>query len=179
MPTRFLKQLVQLVRGARQVGLPPDRALGLALRCALDSIPPGRLQVCLDLLAHGRSKAGHVAARLGEPPATTARLLGALTALRVAHRDIVPEPSPFKGRDMDVSYYALRSEHTDLIDEISKLLGTRFVGGGREGEVKEDISSAGTLRAEEAPPEGLFAGTNFSGAEADPADDYPKDWDRV
>ena len=125
MPTRFLKQLLQLVRGGRRVGMAADRAIALALRCAVDSIPPLRLQVCLDLLAEGRSKAGQVAGRLGEAPATTERVLSALASLRVVHREIVPEPSPFKGRDLDVSYYSLRPEHEAVIRQIARAFSYR------------------------------------------------------
>ena len=39
-PTRFVKQLVQLVRGAVAISKQPKEALTLALRCARDSLPP-------------------------------------------------------------------------------------------------------------------------------------------
>ena len=37
MPTRFAKQLSQVVRGAKAIGLDHDAAMRLALRCAHDS----------------------------------------------------------------------------------------------------------------------------------------------
>ncbi|HYX98570.1 MAG TPA: ArsR family transcriptional regulator, partial [Mycobacterium sp.] len=42
MPTRFAKQLTQIVRGAVAVGMDRTEALRLAVRCARDSIPPLR-----------------------------------------------------------------------------------------------------------------------------------------
>jgi hypothetical protein len=45
MPTRFAKQLVQLVRGGMAVGMPRADAVAIATRCAADSMPPLRLHV--------------------------------------------------------------------------------------------------------------------------------------
>jgi hypothetical protein len=42
MPTRFAKQLGQILRGAVALGLPRPAALKLAIRCARDSMPPLR-----------------------------------------------------------------------------------------------------------------------------------------
>lgn len=49
---RFVKQLVQLVRGAMALGMSSQRATALALRCARDSVPPLRLAVLEDLAAY-------------------------------------------------------------------------------------------------------------------------------
>ena len=43
MPTRFAKQLTQIVRGAVAIGMDRADALRLAMRCARDSMPPLRL----------------------------------------------------------------------------------------------------------------------------------------
>jgi hypothetical protein len=40
MPTRFAKQLGQLVRGAVAIGMPVKNAMRLALRCAPRQHPP-------------------------------------------------------------------------------------------------------------------------------------------
>ncbi|MDZ7923011.1 MAG: hypothetical protein U5M23_02935 [Marinagarivorans sp.] len=45
MPTRLAKQLAQIVRGGVAIGLAREDAMRLALRCALDSIPPLRLKL--------------------------------------------------------------------------------------------------------------------------------------
>ena len=42
MPTRFAKQLAQLMRGAVAIGMTPHARIRLAIRCARDSIPPLR-----------------------------------------------------------------------------------------------------------------------------------------
>jgi hypothetical protein len=44
-PTRFVKQLAQIMRGALAIGLTSDRALSLAMRVAGDSMPPMRLSI--------------------------------------------------------------------------------------------------------------------------------------
>ncbi|MDO0976956.1 ArsR family transcriptional regulator [Mycolicibacterium frederiksbergense] len=45
MPTRLAKQLAQIVRGGVAIGMQREDAMRLALRCALDSIPPLRLKL--------------------------------------------------------------------------------------------------------------------------------------
>ena len=52
MPTRFAKQLTQIVRGAVAIGMNRGNALRLAIRCARDSMPPLRLAIIDDLSAH-------------------------------------------------------------------------------------------------------------------------------
>ena len=49
MPTRFAKQLAQLMRGAIAIGMTRADGMRLALRCARDSIPPLRREILLDL----------------------------------------------------------------------------------------------------------------------------------
>ena len=49
MPTRFAKQLAQIVRGGVAIGMPRKRAMQLAIRCARDFIPPMRLEILLDI----------------------------------------------------------------------------------------------------------------------------------
>jgi hypothetical protein len=45
MPTRFAKQLVQVFRGGMAIGMDRETAMGAALRCAGDSMPPLRLKI--------------------------------------------------------------------------------------------------------------------------------------
>ena len=49
MPTRFLKQSAQIVRGGLALGMRREAAMRLALRCARDSCPPMRSAILLDL----------------------------------------------------------------------------------------------------------------------------------
>ncbi len=55
MPTRFAKQLNQIVRGAVAVGMDGADAMRLAIRCARDSMPPLRLAIIEDLAEHPNS----------------------------------------------------------------------------------------------------------------------------
>jgi hypothetical protein len=58
MPTRFAKQLVQVMRGGLALAMTRREALALAVRCARDSVPQLRLAVLDDLRDHGSSQAG-------------------------------------------------------------------------------------------------------------------------
>ena len=75
MPTRFAKQLTQIVRGAVAIGMDRADALRLAIRCARDSMPPLRLAIIDDLAAHPAldtdrgAQAARQAARHRRPPA--------------------------------------------------------------------------------------------------------------
>jgi hypothetical protein len=83
MPTRFAKQLVQITRGARAIGMDREQALKLALRCARDSMPELRLTILRDLAAHGESRVMEIRRRLQRPRATVDRGLQALHYLRL------------------------------------------------------------------------------------------------
>jgi hypothetical protein len=83
MPTRFAKQLGQLVRGAIAIGSSPDDAMRLAIRCARDSIPPLRCEILLDIAAHPNSEPHEVHRRIGRPRHTVRRELEALHMLRL------------------------------------------------------------------------------------------------
>jgi hypothetical protein len=83
MPTRFAKQLVQMVRGGVAIGMTRDMAMRLALRCARDSIPPVRLQVLLDLASNPNSRPADVRRRIAKPWSTVKRELEALHVLRL------------------------------------------------------------------------------------------------
>ncbi|MQA17495.1 MAG: ArsR family transcriptional regulator, partial [Pseudonocardiaceae bacterium] len=45
MPTRFAKQLVQLVRGGVALGMSREHAMAMAMRAARDTMPPMRLRI--------------------------------------------------------------------------------------------------------------------------------------
>lgn len=97
MPTRFAKQLTQVVRGAVAIGMDRSGALRLAIRCARDSMPPLRLAIIDDLAAHPCSSTAHVRKRLDQPRSTVDRQLQALHMLGVATVD-EEEYSPDKVR---------------------------------------------------------------------------------
>jgi hypothetical protein len=83
MPTRFAKQLVQVVRGAVAIGIGRDEALRLAIRCARDSMPPLRLAIVDDVAAYPRSTPSDVRRRLNRPWRTIDRQMQALHMLEV------------------------------------------------------------------------------------------------
>jgi hypothetical protein len=83
MPTRFAKQLVQMVRGGVAIGMRQPEAVRLALRCARDSMPPIRLAILEDVAAHPGARTGDVRKRLDKPWSTVDRQLQALHILGV------------------------------------------------------------------------------------------------
>ena len=92
MPTRFVKQLTQLVRGAVAIGMPSVAAMRLATRCARDTMPPLRRRILLDLAAHPKSRPREVARRIVRPRTTVTnelRALRMLYALDCDEQDVV------------------------------------------------------------------------------------------
>ena len=83
MPTRFAKQLAQIVRGAVAVGMDRDEAMCLSIRCARDSMPPLRLAIIDDIAAHPDASTREVRGRLNLPRNTVDRGLQALHMLGV------------------------------------------------------------------------------------------------
>jgi hypothetical protein len=83
MPTRFAKELTQIIRGAVAVGMDRQKALRLAIRCARDSMPPLRLAIIDDLAGNPSSDLAAVRKRLDKPRATVDRQLQALHILGV------------------------------------------------------------------------------------------------
>ena len=81
MPTRFAKQLCQIMRGAVSIGLDRLTARRLAMRCAKDSMPQLRLAVLRDVDQNPRSRVADVRRRLQKPRATIDRTLQALHTL--------------------------------------------------------------------------------------------------
>jgi hypothetical protein len=81
MPTRFTKQLVQLVRGGLALGMSQDRAMAVAGRAARDSMPPQRLAVLADVAEHAVSRTADVARRLRMPWRSADRALQELQLL--------------------------------------------------------------------------------------------------
>lgn len=81
MPTRFAKQLAQIIRGGLTLGMDREHAMRVAVRCAADSMPPLRLAALLDVEANPASKTGDVRVRMDKPRATVDRTLQALHML--------------------------------------------------------------------------------------------------
>jgi hypothetical protein len=87
MPTRFAKQLAQLVRGGVAIGMDSEEAVALAIRCARDSMPPLRLAILMDLTDNPRSPVTDVRKRLQKPHNTVDRELQALHMLGMVTLD--------------------------------------------------------------------------------------------
>ncbi len=97
MPTRFAKQLTQVVRGGVAIGMDRTDALRLAIRCARDSMPPLRLAILDDLSRHPDSSTADVRKRIGKPRNTVDRQLQALHmlgVLEVSEEDVVVAGKP-------------------------------------------------------------------------------------
>jgi DNA-binding transcriptional ArsR family regulator len=90
MPTRFAKQLSQVVRGGVAVGLTRPQAIRLAIRCARDSIPPLRLAILRDLAHNPDSMPSQVRKRVDKPHNTVDRELQALHMLGLVMLDEQP-----------------------------------------------------------------------------------------
>jgi len=81
MPTRFAKQLTQILRGGLALGMDRDHLLRIVARCAADSMPPLRLAALLDLHEHPESRTSEVRKRIDKPRNTVDRTLQALHML--------------------------------------------------------------------------------------------------
>lgn len=112
MPTRFAKQLTQIVRGSMALGMDRDHALRLAIRCARDSMPPIRLRIIDDVAANPDTPTKDVRKRLGLPRATVDRELQALNMLGVLTVDERDSVNPVNLRDTTVWHYSL-ADHID------------------------------------------------------------------
>jgi hypothetical protein len=88
-PTRFAKQLTQMMRGGVAIGLTREAGLRLAIRCARDSMPPMRLAIIDDVAEHPYATATEVRRRLDKPRATVDRQMQALHTLGVLTLDEV------------------------------------------------------------------------------------------
>jgi hypothetical protein len=111
MPTRFVKQLVLIFRGALSIGLSRERAFALVERCARDSVPPLRLAVLRDVAANdlGDCRVADVANRLGKPWTTIDRTLQALHVLRLL-RCVHVDKSKAGEEKKTVRHYSLASD---------------------------------------------------------------------
>jgi hypothetical protein len=90
MPTRFAKQLVQVVRGGLLLGLDAGTAMRVAARCCHDSMPPLRRMVLADVAGHPDSFTPDVVDRVQVPKTTVDRTLQELQLLGLLNVDHVP-----------------------------------------------------------------------------------------
>ena len=105
-PTRFAKQLTQILRGAVAIGVPRGEALQLAIRCARDSMPPMRLAVIDYLAGHPHADRNQIRKALGKPRTTVNRTLDALDQLDAL--DSQDEEQVWHGQESTRWTYSIR-----------------------------------------------------------------------
>lgn len=132
-PTRFAKMLGQIVRGGLGLGMDRDRALASAVRVAGDSMPPLRLAILADLLAHPHSTTTEVRKRLQKPHNTVDRELQALHLLGLLHQNQEDERRGWR--------YVLSG---DVSETALKSLVSRNVSTGDLG-IKKEHSAPGVV----------------------------------
>ncbi len=142
MPTRFVKQLYQLMRGATALGMPRGAALRLALRCARDSMPPLRLALLDDVAAYPDAATLDVRTRLNKPRTTVDRQLQALQLLRVL--TCREEETEYRGKPITVCHYSLAPgiDPATLIVRKNRrsASGSNKGGEARNGNTPPDLS---------------------------------------
>jgi hypothetical protein len=112
MPTRFAKQLVQLLRGAVAIGMTPADGMRLALRCARDTIPPLRRDILLDLANNLQSTVRDVRKRISKPRNTVRRELECLHALGLLRCDETEEIGN-DGKERSIWRYRLAADYDE------------------------------------------------------------------
>lgn len=139
MPTRFAKQLAQVMRGALAIGKGRPDALRLALRTARDSMPPLRLAILLDVAAHPHSTPTDTRRRLGRPRATVDRELQALHSIGLVECDEVSA-----GQGERTRWHYTLADAVDVVT-LAQMSSPRFVGNGTQGHEKREESETLTV----------------------------------
>jgi hypothetical protein len=125
MPTRFAKQLTQIMRGALAVGMSRPEALRLVIRCARDSMPQLRLAILRDVNANSDTRVIDVRRRLQKPRTTIDRALAALHILGLL--TCREEEQDYGGKPRNVRHYSL-ADDVDLTAIGEPFDKTRAVG---------------------------------------------------
>lgn len=144
MPTRFLKQLGQIMRGGIALGMDRPEALDVAIRCAGDSMPPLRLAVLGDVLAHPKTLYGETANRLQLPRKSIDRVMQELHLLGVL--EAVPEPY---GQGERWRYHIASSIDATALAKLARNGGPSSQGDGK-GDVSMARNGGGTPSEEDA-----------------------------
>lgn len=142
-PTRFTKQLAQIVRGACAFGIDRVQAMQLAMRCAHDSMPPARLSV-LECLATGSKTVEDVIDELERPRTTVTRWLDSLKLLSLVIERIEMEADA-QGNMTPRLHYAL-AEGVD--PSVLSCPEKSAYGVLNKAEVCADISGRGPAEAD-------------------------------
>jgi hypothetical protein len=123
MPTRFAKQLTQIIRGGVAIGLPRIQGMRLAMRCARDSIPPLRLEIMLDVANNPGTTAGDIHKRIKKPWRTMKRQLDALVMLGALVMEVTTKtetkPDGSRKKTTIEAYKINENIDADTLDEIA------------------------------------------------------------
>jgi hypothetical protein len=130
MPTRFLKQLGQIMRGGIALGMGRAEALDVAIRCAGDSMPPMRLKVLGDVLANPGTLYGATANRLQLPRKSIDRVMQELHLLGLFEVD-----AEKYGQGERVTYRIAEGINASTLQQLARNGGPSSQGSG-EGEPK-------------------------------------------
>jgi hypothetical protein len=137
-PTRFAKMLGQIVRGGLSIGMTEADALRVALRVAGDSVPPVRLAVLADVLAHPGARTTEVTERLQRPRSSVDRTLQELHLLGLV--EVVGSTTGARGWHYTVPAHVDRAALRALI---TRKVSTGVLGV-REGQrLATDVSGDG------------------------------------
>jgi hypothetical protein len=131
MPTRFAKQLTQVIRGALALGMSCGYALHVATRCAADSMPPLRLAVLLYLQKMPHSTTHSIRKGLDMPRATVDRELQALHLLGLVTVDEIAQQN-----EHIAWYYTVNGDEHHAA--LALLASARFVFTHAYAQVKTD-----------------------------------------
>ena len=158
MPTRFAKQLTQIVRGARALGIDREDAMSLAVRCAADSVPALRLKVLLYVKKHPHASTHDVRVGLDKPRTTIDRELQALHMLGLLTVDEVVQP----GGKHNAWYYSLAEDVA--VESLARL--------GSTGNVVVRTQDTREERASEPDSGSARVVPDVSGTTSDPLAEY-------
>lgn len=131
MPTRFAKQLAQIVRGGVAVGMDRVDAVALAMRVAHDSIPPLRLEIMEFLQGRELTKVLDVRKGVGKPRTTVKQELERMELLGLLDGDEIEEMYGGKlvyramytlADDTDPDVLEVAREPDEVDDELAALL---------------------------------------------------------
>jgi hypothetical protein len=123
MPTRFAKQLVEVVQGGLSLGMSRSYAMRAAVRCAADTMPPLRRRILCDIAANPLSLTSDVVKRLQLPNTTVDRALQELQLLGL----LVVTDTPY-GQGKVRWAYSLAAD----VSEIALAKFPRIVSSGME-----------------------------------------------
>ncbi|VEI03738.1 Uncharacterised protein [Acidipropionibacterium jensenii] len=118
MPTRFAKQLAQIVRGGVAVGMDRVDAVALAMRVAHDSIPPLRLEIMEFLQGRELTKVLDIRKGVGKPRTTVKQELERMELLGLLDGDEVEEM--YGGKPVYRAMYTLADDTDPDVLEVAR-----------------------------------------------------------